>query len=122
MEIRLQGKQNVYQNIVEEYKRLIGFGAMKYGERLPSVRALALELGVNPNTVERAYSALEEQGVYPYFAEEGRVRRFCGRRAALSAGGAETSASAFKQAGFTEAEFLMLLGEIFSGREEEKRQ
>ncbi|MFQ7076614.1 MAG: GntR family transcriptional regulator [Christensenellaceae bacterium] len=79
MEIRLQGKQNVYQNIVEEYKRLIGFGAMKYGERLPSVRALALELGVNPNTVERAYRPWRNR-VYPYFAEEARTS-ICGRRA-----------------------------------------
>lgn len=120
MEIRLQGKQNVYQNIVEEYKRLIGFGAMKYGERLPSVRALALELGVNPNTVERAYSALEEQGYIRILPKKGAYVDFAddGRRCRLEE--LKRQLRLLKQAGFTEAEFLMLFGEIFSEREEEK--
>lgn len=99
MEIRLQGKQNVYQNIVEEYKRLIGFGAMKYGERLPSVRALALELGSTPTRVERAYLALEEEGLYRILPKKGAYVDFAARRAARSAGGAETSASAFETGG-----------------------
>lgn len=114
MEIRLQGKQNVYQNIVEEYKRLIGFGAMKYGERLPSVRALALELGVNPNTVERAYSALEEQGyirilpkkgAYADYTDAGQKERIEELRVQLEN---------FRRAGYTREEMEATLDEVYS--------
>ena len=86
------------------------------------MRALALELGVNPNTVERAYSALEEQGYIRILPKKGAYVDFAddGRRCRLEE--LKRQLRLLKQAGFTEAEFLMLLGEIFSGREEEKRQ
>ena len=71
MKIRLTGKQNVYANIVSEYEKLIRLGAIKYGEKLPSCRALALELGINPNTVERAYSELEKEGYIRILPKKG---------------------------------------------------
>ena len=58
----MSGKQDVYLEIAERYRQYIQLGILKSGERLPSVRAAALELGVNPNTVARAYALLEEQG------------------------------------------------------------
>ena len=122
MKIRLTGKQNVYANIVSEYEKLIRLGAIKYGEKLPSCRALALELGINPNTVERAYSELEKEGYIRILPKKGAYVDFAddGRRCRLEE--LKRQLRLLKQAGFTEAEFLMLLGEIFSGREEEKRQ
>lgn len=62
MQTRFTGKQDVYLEIAERYKEYIKLGVIKSGEKLPSVRVLAGELGVNPNTVARAYSALEEEG------------------------------------------------------------
>ena len=62
MQTRFTGKQDVYLEIAEQYKEYIKLGVIKTGEKLPSVRALAGELGVNPNTVARAYSTLEEEG------------------------------------------------------------
>ena len=59
MEIRLTGKKSIYEEITEAYERYIRLGALREGERLPSVRALAMRLGVNPNTVDRAYGELE---------------------------------------------------------------
>lgn len=56
-------KTSVYLKIVEDIKRRIALGIAAKDERLPSCRELALELGVNPNTVQRAYSTLEEEGV-----------------------------------------------------------
>lgn len=56
-------KLSVYESIMERIKRDIALGVLKEGERLPSCRELALEMGVNPNTVQRAYSTLEEEGV-----------------------------------------------------------
>ena len=55
-------KKNVYENIVEELKTLIEKGVLQYGEKLPSVRAYALDKRVNPNTVAKAYSVLEQEG------------------------------------------------------------
>ncbi len=62
MQTRFSGKQDVYLEIAERYKEYIKLGVIKNGEKLPSVRALAGELGVNPNTVARAYSRLEAEG------------------------------------------------------------
>ena len=58
MNIRITGKRSVYLEIAEEYKRFIRLGVLSDGDKLPSVRALAVELGINPNTVERAYTCL----------------------------------------------------------------
>jgi molybdate-binding protein/DNA-binding transcriptional regulator YhcF (GntR family) len=53
----------IYQQIVEQVKRLIATGSLKHGEHLPTVRQLARQLNINPGTVSRAYSELERQGV-----------------------------------------------------------
>lgn len=60
--VKLRGISNVYEEIAEQYKNYIRLGVLKEGEKLPSCRELALELGVNPNTVERAYAQLESGG------------------------------------------------------------
>lgn len=53
----------VYLQIVEEIRTSIAAGVYLPGEVVPSVRVLALESQVNPNTVQRAYEELERQGV-----------------------------------------------------------
>lgn len=55
-------KKNVYENIVEELKTMIESGVLRFGEKLPSVRAYAVDKRVNPNTVAKAYSVLEQDG------------------------------------------------------------
>ena len=62
MEVYLSGKRNIYEEIVETYAKYIRTGALRAGEKLPSCRGLAMQLGINPNTVERAFSALEQRG------------------------------------------------------------
>ncbi len=62
MQGRFSGKQDVYLEIAERYKEYIKLCIIKNGEKLPSVRVAAGELGVNPNTVARAYSQLEAEG------------------------------------------------------------
>ncbi len=61
--VRFSGKRNVFENIVEEIKSLMKVGALKGGDKLPSVRAFAVERKINPNTVAKAYAVLEEQGL-----------------------------------------------------------
>ena len=55
-------KRDVYLEIATRYEKYITLGVIKPGEKLPSVRVAAGDLGVNPNTVQRAYSLLEEKG------------------------------------------------------------
>ena len=52
----------IYEQIQEGLKRLIVTGAIAAGERLPSVRTLATQLSINPNTIQRAYAELEREG------------------------------------------------------------
>ena len=62
MKIILRGKENVYEQLVKEYKRFIELGIIKKDEKMPSCRELAKELGINPNTVVRSYDILEQLG------------------------------------------------------------
>ncbi len=62
MAIILNTKDNVYEQIVSKYKQMIELNIIRYEEKLPSCRELAKELGINPNTVSKAYSVLEEDG------------------------------------------------------------
>ena len=52
----------IYEQIKDAIRRLIFSGAMAEGEKLPSVRELASELSINPNTIQRAYRELEAEG------------------------------------------------------------
>ncbi|MBO4990259.1 MAG: GntR family transcriptional regulator [Clostridia bacterium] len=71
MQIKLQGNGHVFQEIVSAYKRYIELGVLKEGEKLPSVRELAIDLGVNPNTVEKAYSTLSADGYVTVLPKKG---------------------------------------------------
>lgn len=53
----------IYQQIVDEVRRAVVVGALAPDEPLPSVRQLAAELKLNPNTVQQAYRELERQGL-----------------------------------------------------------
>ncbi len=52
----------IYEQICLSLRRAIGTGGMQPGEKLPSVRELAAALAINPNTIQRAYRMLEEEG------------------------------------------------------------
>ena len=52
----------IYLQIIEEIKKRTVRGLYKTGEQLPSVRELAKEIGVNPNTIARVYMELEREG------------------------------------------------------------
>ena len=55
-------KRPLNEQVADKIMNLIAQGGLVPGERLPSVRNLAVDLSVNPNTVQRAYAALEEKG------------------------------------------------------------
>ncbi|NBG87490.1 GntR family transcriptional regulator [Isachenkonia alkalipeptolytica] len=62
LEIDLKSRLPIYEQLVEGFKRLIMEEVIKTDEKLPSVRSLARELTINPNTIQKAYKALEQEG------------------------------------------------------------
>ncbi len=60
--IDIRDRRPIYEQIVEKYEMLIAGGAMAPGEQLPSVRQMASELSINPNTIQKAYAILEMKG------------------------------------------------------------
>lgn len=71
MKIYLKGKSNIFEEIIDQYKQYILLGLLQDGDRLPSCRNLAKDLGINPNTVSRAYTELEKQGFITNIPKKG---------------------------------------------------
>ena len=60
--INYRDPRPIYEQIQAELRRLMLTGALPPGSRLPSVRELAGQLAINPNTIQRAYRELESEG------------------------------------------------------------
>jgi GntR family transcriptional regulator len=75
----------IYMQIVEQVKRSVALGVLSAGEQLPTVKQLAVDLTVNPNTVARAYRELERDQI---------IDTAVGRGSFVRANGATKSATA----------------------------
>lgn len=60
--IDYKDRRPIYEQVVERFQELILNGALPADTKLPSVRSLAMELSINPNTIQRAYATLEQKG------------------------------------------------------------
>ena len=60
--IDYRDKRPIYEQVTEKLTHLIACGALEADSRMPSVRSLAVDLSVNPNTIQRAYAQLEQDG------------------------------------------------------------
>ena len=116
MSIISLSKRDVYLDIAERYEKYITLGVIKPQEKLPSVREAAAELRVNPNTVVRAYSLLEEKGLVRSMPKKGAFVTFdsgnvTGRRSfpALT-----SELLRLKADGATKEEIILVLEEVFS--------
>ena len=63
IQLDLQSRQPIYEQLLLKLSELIVLSVLAPDEQLPSVRSLARDLGVNPNTVQKAYQELERQGI-----------------------------------------------------------
>ena len=98
-----------YEQIRAGIARLVGTGALPRGERLPTVRQLAVDLGVAVNTVARAYRELEADGVVETRGRHGSFIAHDGdaaRRAAIAEAGAY--AARIRRIGLSPAEGVAL--------------
>lgn len=103
-------KNSVYMQIVSDIKRKIALGVFAEGEKLPSCRELGLRLGINPNTVQRAYATLEEDGVIYTIPKKGiYVGNPSGDRDAV----AEEKLRELKAAGYSLEECIKMLKKIY---------
>ena len=78
----LSGQKATVREVEEKIRNLILMGVLEPGSRMPSVRQLAMELSINPNTIQRAYMQLEQEGlIYPvkgtgnFIADSEEVRK-----------------------------------------------
>lgn len=105
-------KPSVYQRIVDDLKQKIELGLYAEDERLLSCRELAVELGINPNTVQRAYSTLESEG-YLYTLPKKGVYVAPRNKASFREDVAREKLSELKREGFGKQQLLALLNEIY---------
>ena len=61
----------IYEQIVNEIEKYVALGILKEKEQIMSIRDLASSLGINPNTVKKAYSILESKGVIVSLSTKG---------------------------------------------------
>lgn len=69
--VDLRSRTPIFEQIINSVRKLVILGLMQPDEPMPSVRALAAELAINPNTIQKAYAELERQGVIYSLAGRG---------------------------------------------------
>ena len=106
----------IYEQVKDGLRKLIVSGAISDGEKLPSVRQLASQLAINPNTIQRAYNELEAEGYAASvpgkgsFAVSGERARDDARRRELSEKLRETAAE-LRAMGMSQSEIEALCRE-----------
>jgi GntR family transcriptional regulator len=63
IKLDMQSRRPIYEQLKEQILKLSMLGILSADEKLPSVRSLAREVGINPNTVQKAYQELERDGI-----------------------------------------------------------
>ena len=114
--LNYQSKIPIHEQIRNQILRFIRTGVLKPGEKLPSVRTLASENGINPNTVARAYSELEKQGAVYNIPKKGVYVADCVPRKANEP--LKDTLRKFRDQGISREEMLQALEAVY-GEEEE---
>jgi GntR family transcriptional regulator len=102
----------IYEQVKDGLRRLMVTGAIQEGEKLPSVRTLASTLTINPNTIQRAYEALEREGYVNSVPGKGS---FAAPQTGVDERRRDSLLDAF-DAAVRELLFLGLTGQVLSGR------
>ena len=69
--IDYQNRTPIYEQIVLEIEKYVALGIYKPNQQIQSIRELATELGINPNTVKKAYDELEKRGTIKTISTKG---------------------------------------------------
>lgn len=124
----LDSDRPIYIQLVEQIQLQIVSGCYQPGQKLPSVRDLAAEASVNPNTMQKAFGELECSGLVITQSTSGRTVTEDGKliqniRRKMAGKLAETFFSGMKELGYTEEEVLSLFesGDLSGSRDETER-
>lgn len=71
IQLNYRDSKPIYEQIKDGLRRLVVTGAVRKDEKLPSVRELATSLSINPNTIQKAYRELEQEGYIYTIAGKG---------------------------------------------------
>jgi GntR family transcriptional regulator len=88
----------IYLQVIDQVKRSVALGVLVAGEQLPTVKQLALDLTINPNTVAKAYRELERDGVIETAAGRGSFVRGNGVAETTKAAATDVARDAFEGA------------------------
>jgi len=66
-----QSRTPIYEQIIKEIERYVALGILKPNQQIPSIRELAASLGINPNTVKKAYTILENKKIIVSISTKG---------------------------------------------------
>ena len=111
----------VYEQLIEQIERYILTGILSPGGQLPSVRALSVELSVNPNTIQKAYSELDSRKIIfsvpgkGCFVSENAIT-LLGEYNRKQLGNLEDSLAQLKLAGISKDEITEVLNKVFDER------
>lgn len=116
-DIRLEGKAPIYEQLVSGIAQLISSGQLAADEKLPAVREIAKQMGINPNTVQKSYALLEQAGlIYSIPAKGSYVASSTDTAAALRADAVkhlETALEAAHRSGVTREEVTETVNRIW---------
>lgn len=116
-------RRPIYEQVVERFQSLVLCGVLEKDAPLPSVRSLAMELSINPNTIQRAYTELERRGVI--YAVRGKGNFVADIQALLTLREKEVKEEArllvrkAKEAGMSKEGLGQLLDEAWQGEKAE---
>ncbi len=74
-------RKPIYEQLCDNIREMVLKGFLKPNEQLPGVRTLAMQLAINPNTIQKAYTELEHQGII--YSIQGRGSFICDNIASL---------------------------------------
>ena len=69
--IDYQNRTPIYEQIINQIERYVALGILKPDEQIPSIRDMAAKLGINPNTVSKSYTILENKGIIKTISTKG---------------------------------------------------
>lgn len=119
--INFQSREPIYEQLYKNVIRLISLGVLNSNDKLPPVRQLAIELGVNPNTISKAYKNLENDGVI--YSTVGRGSFVCPTAKVTAAIQSQayslltTALENAKDVGINKSEAIQVVNKIYSGGE-----
>ncbi len=119
--VNFQSRTPVYQQLYDDVVRLVSMGVLKSHTKLPPVRTLAAELGINPNTVSKAYKMLESDGyIYSTVGRGSFISEQLGQKEAAKIQVKQDLEKAVKNAykhGFVKDEVIVMVQQIYEEAE-----